>query len=339
VAVPRGPGRFLSGAFGRDVDWLLVPAAVAFTGIMVARRREPRTDVARAGALLWAAWLFFTWCFFASSHFLNSYYLAALAPPIAALFGMGAALAWRRRAERPVRIVLLGTVAAGTAYALSLLPDSAGVRPWVIATTLLLAIGALAVTARSLAPGRAWTRDAGVVLSVLALAIGSAWAAGTVVVAGLGPFDSPYQPASLQAQAGAAAANRAADDARLLRAAARVPDRVSVLTVETSAAASSGILATGREFLPVGGFSGRVPSPTLTAFVAEVRAGKVADVLVTVSPQTRNPDMEWVMAHCAAQAKPPAAATGLTASRSASTRLYRCSPADAAVVTANRAPG
>ena len=114
TAVPRGPGRFLNGPFGRDVDWLLLPAAVAFVGILMARRREPRTDPWRAGALLWAAWLFFTWCFFASSHFLNSYYLAALAPPIAALCGMGLTLAWRRRAERVVRAVLLGTVAAGS---------------------------------------------------------------------------------------------------------------------------------------------------------------------------------------------------------------------------------
>jgi hypothetical protein len=103
-----------------------------------------------------------------------------------------------------------------------------------------------------------------------------------------------------------------------------VPAGVSVLTVETSAAASSGILATGREFLPVGGFSGRVPSPTLRAFVADVRAGKVADVLVTASPMTRNPDIEWVIAHCTVHAR---GATALGGNRS--TRLYRCSPADA----------
>ena len=99
VAVPGGPGRFLNGIFGRDSDWMLVPAAVALAGILVARRREPRTDPLRAATLLWGAWLFFTWCFFASSHFINSYYLAALAPPIAALCGLGLAVAWRQRAQ------------------------------------------------------------------------------------------------------------------------------------------------------------------------------------------------------------------------------------------------
>ena len=102
MAVPRGPGRFLNGIFGRDGDWLLVPAAVALIGILVTRRREPRTDPLRGAAVLWAAWLFLTWCFFASSHSINSYYLAAFAPAIAALCGMGLAVAWRLR-ERPGR--------------------------------------------------------------------------------------------------------------------------------------------------------------------------------------------------------------------------------------------
>ena len=337
VAVPRGPGRFLNGPFGRDGDWLLVPATVAFVGILVARRRAPRTDALRSGALLWAAWLFFTWSFFADSHFLNSYYLAALAPPIAALFGMGVALAWRLRAQRGVRAVLLGTVAAGTAYALYLVPTGAGVRSWVIASTLLLAVAALVATARSLGKGApGWAAGAGVVLSAAALFAGSAWAASTVVEAELGPFDSPYQPAAAQAHA-AAAARTAADDTRLQRAAARVPPGVSVLTVATSATAGGAILATGREFLPVGGFTGRVPSPTLRAFVADVRSGKVADVLVPASPPSHNPDMEWVSVHCAAQ---PATALGASLDLSGQPmRLYRCSPIDTSATAATGGAG
>ena len=103
VAVPPGPGRFLSGMFGRDSDWMLVPAVVSLGGILVVRRRRPRTDPLRAAAVLWATWLFLTWCFFASSNFINSYYLAAFAPPIAALCGMGVAVAWRLRAHAAPR--------------------------------------------------------------------------------------------------------------------------------------------------------------------------------------------------------------------------------------------
>ncbi len=217
----------------------------------------------RAAAILWAAWLFFTWCFFASSNFINSYYLAALAPPIAALCGLGLTVAWRLRARRATRAVILGTVAAGTAYVLYLLPAGAGVRPWVEASTLALALAAVAVTAWSLLPARpAWATGAGVALSAAALFVGSAWASATVVTAGLGPFDSAYQPAALTAQEHAADARSAAVSAGLNRDAARVAPSVSVVTNETSAASSVPIVDTGREFLPVGGFTGRVPSPT-----------------------------------------------------------------------------
>jgi 4-amino-4-deoxy-L-arabinose transferase-like glycosyltransferase len=326
VAVPPGPGRFLNGVFGRDSDWMLLPAAVALAGIVVARRREPRTDPLRAATLLWGAWLFFTWCFFASSHFINSYYLAALAPPIAALSGMGLVVAWRLRTRRATRAVLLGTVAAGTAYVLYLLPATAGVRPWVVTTTLLLSLAAVAVIAWSLLPSRPhWATGAGVGLSAAALLLGSAWASGTVVAAGLGPFDSPYQLAALTARDAAANARSAAVAAGLNRAAARVPPTVSVITSETSSGSSVPILDTGREFLPVGGFTGRVPSPTLAQFVGDVRAGRVTEVLAAVAPLTRNPDMLWAIAHC--RPLPYRGPDSHIAGRTM--RFYLCSPADA----------
>ena len=326
IAVPQGPGRFLNGIFGRDSDWMLLPASVALGGILVARRREPRTDPLRAAALLWAAWLFFTWCFFASSNFVNSYYLAAFAPPIAALCGLGLTVAWRLRARRATRAVVLGTVAAGAAYALYLLPGAAGVRPWVEASTLALALAAVVVTAWSLLPARP-TRaaGAGVALSAAALFVGSAWAAATVVTSGLGPFDSAYQPAALTAQEHAAEVRSAAVSASLNRGAARVAPSVSVVTNETSAASSVPIVDTGREYLPVGGFTGRVPSPTPAQFVAYVRGGRVTLVLAAVAPRTGNPDMLWAIAHC-----PPLHDRARDDdSGGRSMRFFLCSPADA----------
>jgi 4-amino-4-deoxy-L-arabinose transferase-like glycosyltransferase len=288
--------------------------------------------------VLWAAWLFLTWCFFASSHFLNSYYLAALAPPIAALCGLGIDLAWRTRDGLATRAVLAATVAAGTAYALYLLPADVGVRPWVVASTLVLASGALVFLAWSLVASQTGTtgtsaRGAGaagavagaaVALSAGALLAGSVWASATVVSAGLGPFDSPYQSASIAAQDRAANARSAALTAGLERAAARVAPSVSVITEETSTGAALPILATGREFLPVGGFTGRVPSPTLAQFQDFVRAGRVVVVLAAVSPETRNPDMLWVIAHCSPlrYSGPDSRIAGRTM------RFYACAPSD-----------
>ena len=161
---------------------------------------------------------------------------------------------------------------------------------------------AVAVAAVSLWPRRpSWTVHAVVGLSAAALVVGSVWASATVVAAQLGPFDSPYQPASISAHDRAVNAESAAIDAGLVRAAARVDPSVSVITLETSSGSSVPILATGHEFLPVGGFTGRVPTPTLAQFIDDVWRGKVAVVLAAVSPRTRNPDLLWAMGHCRRQ--------------------------------------
>ncbi len=84
-------------------------------------------------------------------------------------------------------------------------------------------------------------------------------------------------------------------------------------------------MATGHEYLPVGGFTGQVPSTSLAQFEHDVRAGHIVHVLVAVHPLTRNPDMRWVRAHC--QATTGSSATVRTNGRSYA--RYVCVPQDA----------
>ncbi len=323
----KGPGRFLSGGFGRDAAWLFIPATVALVGILVARRRRPRTDPWRAAAVLWGMWMVLTWGFFADSHFLNGYYLAALAPPMAALCGLGLALAWRMRHDsRLVPIVVAATVVGTAAEALYLVPRSAGVWPWVVATTIALAIaavGCLAIGLRRKRHARDRTARAGLVLGAAALLIGAAWASGTAAADGLGPFDSPYQPAGLTASEHIGWQHDIASWPAQAAYANRFPQSRSIETAETSAEVSQSILATGHEYLPVGGFTGQVPSTPLAQFIRDVRTGRIHDTTVAVHPLTRNPDMRWVLAHCAP------AATGLVHANGRDYRNYVCTPADA----------
>jgi 4-amino-4-deoxy-L-arabinose transferase-like glycosyltransferase len=301
VSLGTGPGRFLNGLLGRDAAWLFLPALVALFALVLARRNESRTDPWRAAALLWGVWLILTWCFFASSQFLNAYYLAALAPPMAALCGLGLALAWRRREESAVvPVVLMATVAAGVAYAVYLVPDGAGVRPWIVATSALATFTTLVVLARSLRSGRRdWERRYGLALGAGALLLGAVWASATSVAAELGPFDSPYQPAAATAAEQTGWQRNVTTWPAIAAFARTSPPTQAADTWETSAQVSTFVLATGREFLPVGGFSGQVPSTPLPAFVVDVRDGRISRVAVSVRPRTRNPDMVWTEAHCA----------------------------------------
>ena len=57
IAPPPSWHRLLSGDLGRDTAWLLAAAVLALVAGLLARRREPRTDLVRAGLLLWGIWL------------------------------------------------------------------------------------------------------------------------------------------------------------------------------------------------------------------------------------------------------------------------------------------
>ncbi|MGW2640902.1 glycosyltransferase family 39 protein [Streptomyces sp. NPDC001348] len=77
---------------GPQVAWLL-PLAVLAAALGVARRAgRPRTDLTRAGFLLWGGWLAVHAVVFSISNGNHAYYTAVIAPAIAALAGGGLAL-------------------------------------------------------------------------------------------------------------------------------------------------------------------------------------------------------------------------------------------------------
>lgn len=334
----KGLARYLAGDLGRDAAWLFIPAVVALGALLIVRRRRPRTDPWRAAAVLWGMWMVLTWAFFADSTFLNAYYLAALAPPMAALCGLGLTFGWRAWRANPKGLVvpaLFGVTLLGSvAEALSLVPGDAGVWVWVVTTTIVLTGLAVACVAYLAfcrgRPAARWAVPAALALGAAAVLVGPAWASGTAAASGLGPFDSPYQPQELTTSEQVGWQRDLATWPALAAQAALVPVGRSIETVETSAQVGQAILATAHEYLPVGGFSGQVPSTPLPQFVRDVHDGRVNHVLVAVRPLTRNPDMHWVLGHC----RPgPAVTTALGSSFVEDGRHYRtyvCVPSDAA---------
>jgi 4-amino-4-deoxy-L-arabinose transferase-like glycosyltransferase len=301
ASIAPGWGRLLHGPFGRDDAWFVVPSVVAAAALLISPRRRPRTDALRAAALLWSGWLVLTWAFFSEGRYLNSYYLAALIPALAALCGLGGATAWRHRHAAITRLVVLLTVVASTVYTLALVPPFAGVRPWIIATVVILAALAAGILGGSLRRRHAsrWTITWGLALAAIALVSGSAWASGSVVVAGLGPFDTPYQsPKITYLSQVAPAYDRMVEWPELVLFADASPPTVAADVLESSWFASEDIFATGHEFLPVGGFTGEVPTPSLPQLIHYVDAGRVVTATAAVAPRSRNPDMIWIIEHC-----------------------------------------
>jgi hypothetical protein len=81
-----------------------------------------------------------------------------------------------------------------------------------------------------------------------------------------------------------------------------------LFVTDSSAVASAYILASGREVLPIGGFTGAIPSPTLREIRADIAFGAVRLAVVPVVPPGDDPRIVWIRTHCRlVRLDPPAA--------------------------------
>lgn len=293
------PDRLLTGSLGRDTGWLVPAALVALVAGLVARRRRPRTDPVRAGLLLWGGWLLAMGAVFSVTSTINSYYTAALSPPIAGLVATGLVLAWRERVHPAARLTAAAGVLLTSGYAWHLLPDGGtGLPSWLRPAALVVGIAAAALLVLSLWwPGRAGLVRAGLVGAVVAGGLVPAVATVSVVADRLGAFDTPFQPPGVTAAirrffvATPAAATTTLPTIERARHGARY-----LMAVETSAVAAPFIYATGLEVLPIGGFTGTIPSPTLPRLRSLIADDDFH--LELQSPGATDPRLVFIAHHC-----------------------------------------
>lgn len=279
--------RVISGAGGRDAGYLLPAAAVALAGGLVASRRRPRTDPLRAACVLWGWWLLVDVAAFLAVDTINAYYLAALAPATGALVGIGAELVAARSADqrRPPMLALLAALAAASAgYAFWLLaPAPLAVRTAALAVAAVCAVSALLLPRRALP------------LLLAAVMVAPLIGAVEVVVQSAGPFDTPFEPAALRQRTGdyieqVVRYSGAAADALAVGAGSRY-----LAAAYTSVLASPFIYASGQEILPIGGFDGAAPVPSVATLRADVADGALHTVLLV---PTNDPRVAWVVQNC-----------------------------------------
>ncbi|WP_433857401.1 ArnT family glycosyltransferase [Streptomyces kronopolitis] len=153
-----GITRLFSSDMGGQISWLL-PAAlillVAAVCVLWRARRAVAAEQAaqRAEFLVWGGALLMTFTIFSfMSGIFHQYYNIALAPYIAALVGMGAALLWRR-GGRLAAGVLAGTVVVTAGWSFVLLDRSPTWLPWLRWTVLVLGLLAAAALPAAARPG------------------------------------------------------------------------------------------------------------------------------------------------------------------------------------------
>ena len=102
-----------------QIAWLIPAAAVLFIAGLWLTRRQPRVGRLRAGLLLWGGWALVTWATFSfASGIIHEYYAVALAPALAAVVGIGAALCWRLRSHPAACWSLAVALSVSSLYAM-----------------------------------------------------------------------------------------------------------------------------------------------------------------------------------------------------------------------------
>ena len=301
--IKPGWHRLLTGPFAADGGWLLPAAVAGALGVLITRRRQGRRDPLRAAVVLWGGWWLVLVVFFSAGKYLNSYYVAALVPAVAALCGTGLAACgprpWPARLRLSVAATVLGCAGYG-AYLMS------GTATGPVLLTVVALVVAAAAAAQLLLPSSG-TAGHLTALAFAAAAVLLLPAAASVssVVRGLGPFDVPFESAKI-AHANQALAR---DASRLTQAAQRLdlqtPPGDALFAADTSGLAQDYILFSGREVLPIGGYLGNVPAPTLATLQADIRRGYVQLFLLPVSPPGPDPRVRWLESHCTREPSPP----------------------------------
>ncbi|MGZ8178934.1 ArnT family glycosyltransferase [Williamsia sp. SKLECPSW1] len=290
-----GPLRMFSPAVGGQVAWL-IPAALVLGAVAIALRgRAARTDPERSA-------LVFAWLWLASNAVLMSYmagifhpyYTLALAPPIALLVGVGGVRSWQARHIVWVRTLLAAALILTAVLAVVILgrtPHFAVGLRWAVGAAAVVAVTGLLVD--GMRRHVVVTRTAIAASLVVALAGPIAYTVDTVSTPRIGGLVTAGPPTATGFPFGRAGAPRLPGGAAAERAARRLftgegpPSAVTaLLTLDASryrwvAATVSSLSAAGYQLatqdpvMPIGGFAGSDPSPTLTQFQDLVRTRQI----------------------------------------------------------------
>jgi len=141
-----GITRLLDGEIGGQIAWLLPSSLLLLVAGLWLTRRRPRTDLTRAALVLWGGWLLVTGLTFSfMAGIFHAYYTVALAPAIAALVGIGAALVWQHRHSMIACGIGAAAVALAAGTGFVLLGRSSDFVPWLRVPLLVAGLFAAVV--------------------------------------------------------------------------------------------------------------------------------------------------------------------------------------------------
>jgi 4-amino-4-deoxy-L-arabinose transferase-like glycosyltransferase len=323
VRIPPPPpaawNRLLTGAIGRDIGWLLpLGLAMLLVGLVATWHRR-REDPIKISFVLWGSWLLVFAVILTFSESILSYYTAALCPAIAGLMASGFVLAWQERKSLWARFVIAAVVLVTAGYGVWVLPSrGTGLPGWLVPVVILASVvAAVAILIAFSSAAQAHLIPLCLAASAVAMLLVPTVASVSIASNRLGPFDTAFQPRVV---------TRIVREFFSVESEAELLPRLEqvrrgapfLMATQTSFLAAAFIYVSGQEVLPIGGFTGTIPTPTLAAIESLVRAGDFH--LVIQSPSTTDPPLVWIARNCLPVAPPK----GADVARGADFALYYC---------------
>ncbi|WP_211244033.1 ArnT family glycosyltransferase [Actinospica robiniae] len=295
--------KLLGPEFAPEVGWLYPLALLALGAGLWWTRRASRTNAVRGGFVFWGIWFVTGALVLSVMAVPHMAYLSLLAPPICALSAAGVVLYWRTWLL-PVAVL---AEALWTAY---LAHQYAHFLPWLTPLVMALAVLSLSLVAigalnRSSAPTDRPIRLAAILGATAMLATPLAWAAATVntsysgnaldAIAGPVQFGFTAGSSTPVARQGAPAGGNPLSQDASMNAAQRAllayvdghAHTAYTFATDDWLTAEPYVDGAGAAVLPMGGFSGMAPAPSLAAVRADVQDKRLAYVLLDV-PGTFN---------------------------------------------------
>lgn len=278
-----GITRLFGDSMGTEISWLLPAALIGLIAGLWLTRKAVRADRYRAALLLWGGWLVVTGVVFSfMKGIMHPYYTVALAPAVAALVGMTTYDLWQRRASAFARWVLAAMLAATGVWNFVLLDRTPDWQPWL---RWVLLVGAAATAVLLIAKGQGLTRVT-VAIAAAGLLFGLGGTAaytvntvasghgGTMPVSGPSESWGSHRSSNGTGFGAGGPDDQSANSAQVQALLNGTSTRWAAATIGSRTA--SGLeLSTGKSVMPIGGFMGGDPSPTLGQFQSYVEQGQI----------------------------------------------------------------
>jgi 4-amino-4-deoxy-L-arabinose transferase-like glycosyltransferase len=289
VESDQGLLRLLNGNFAQEAGWLLLVALLSCFWLPVGWRRLTATRGRKATVILSAGWFITTYLMLSfMGDGIHSYYTSTLAPPLALIIGIGveALLVWN--SKKKARLAASFTVAAGTLVAWALMNTVSDWSPLLLAS--MLASGLAGAALLAVPPPVQWLNIAACTLSAVGLVaapLATSIYTAAVPHSGSNPLSGPLTKSTTSISRFLDGVSRkdpgwAYDIGFGFDPGPNLVKRINDTSTCTwgaatypSQSAAKLQLASSRAVIPIGGFAGMDPAPTLSQFTDHVSRGNI----------------------------------------------------------------